>query len=413
MSPGWDGGSRFAVIRSNDSVNFSKVSIILISRLLKSDFGEVKTLKKLKDGQLLIEVSNEKDLNTLLQLNKLGNFNISVSPHKALNQSKGIIRFWELEHSTEEEIKSELQDQYVIDAKKISKIASTNSKTQPSFLLTFSIPTPPEFIKIAFQKIPVKLFIPRPLRCFRCFAFNHHMSACKRKQICYKCGNEKHDGECLSKIKCINCSDEHYSSSKKCPIYIKEQKIKEIQTKERIPYNAARTKTESSTTPTITFSAVTKGLSCTAKPHKTDEDALQEIKKYLIYISEYLLKLNVYHGQKGHPSNLNTQPMTNMNIPTTDNPDSTPTPEVTIVIDSEINNTNNVSVIDSEITNIDTDSTHKQETHPNSKKYRNKSPLTTSRRILKTTEPITENNNKISNGNQPKTQRKTANKCQK
>ena len=63
-------------------------------------------------------------------------------------------------------------------------------KSEPSntFISTFSAPTPPKFVKAAYLRIPVDVFVPNPLRCYKCQKFGHGRDACKRPAACAKCG---------------------------------------------------------------------------------------------------------------------------------------------------------------------------------------------------------------------------------
>jgi hypothetical protein len=42
-----------------------------------------------------------------------------------------------------------------------------------TFVLTFGKPSTPKFVKVAYLKIPVEMFIANPLRYFNCQRFGH------------------------------------------------------------------------------------------------------------------------------------------------------------------------------------------------------------------------------------------------
>ena len=88
----------------------------------------------------------------------------------------------------------------------------------------------------------MKPYIPNPLRCFQCQEFGHSKRFCKKQLRCWKCGDEGHDGsDCSSEKKCcVNCKGEHYSSSKTCPVWIKEKEIQKVKAEKNIPYGEAK-----------------------------------------------------------------------------------------------------------------------------------------------------------------------------
>jgi hypothetical protein len=108
---------------------------------------------------------------------------VKVSPHRSLNMSKGIIRCRDLRDCSEEEV-LDAQTEGVTNVKHI--FANKNGAKQPTntFVLTFAKPAAIKFVKAAYLKIPVEMFIPNPLRCFNCQRFGHGKNSCNRPAIC-------------------------------------------------------------------------------------------------------------------------------------------------------------------------------------------------------------------------------------
>lgn len=108
-----------------------------------------------------------------------------------------------------------------------------------SYILTFDTPTLPSSIRVGYLQLAIKRFVPKPIRCRKCFSFSHLSRDCTSKDLCYRCGDEKHESNCNT-VKCVNCGNDHFSTSLKCPCYKNALLIKELQTKYRIPYGEAK-----------------------------------------------------------------------------------------------------------------------------------------------------------------------------
>ncbi|GBN61276.1 hypothetical protein AVEN_25830-1 [Araneus ventricosus] len=112
----------FFMIKINSTANetFHTVSPFLVEKAITETVGEVKSTKKLRSGDLLVEVHSRKQSQQIVKLKNLSNIPISVSPHASLNSSKGVITCGELHNVATEEILKELQSQGVSHVRRIS-----------------------------------------------------------------------------------------------------------------------------------------------------------------------------------------------------------------------------------------------------------------------------------------------------
>ena len=238
-----DNWPRFIVLKcTNPAKNITRISPFLVERSIKAVAGSVKNTKKIKDF-LLIECERKAQSNNLLQMNKIGDHDIESSPHRTLNQCKGIIRYRgnDMDDLTDEEICAELKPQGVKSVKRFTTKKENVIVKLNTFLLTFNSTSLPSSIHIGLYNVRVSKYIPNPVRCFQCQRFGHGKSQCKGKEICFRCSEEGHDGlHCNKAIKCFNCGEAHMSSNKECPVYRKEKEIIKIKCEKNISYQEAK-----------------------------------------------------------------------------------------------------------------------------------------------------------------------------
>nr|KAG5693448.1 hypothetical protein BaRGS_022335 [Batillaria attramentaria] len=130
----------------------------LVGETLRSCTGRPDA-SRLRSGDLLVECKRKAHSNSLLQLQKIGDYPVTVSPHRSLNSSRGVIRDEALADLGEAELIRALKSQAVTHA----KVFKTGT-----IILTFGQPTAPEKLWAGFYWVKVKAFIPLPLRCFKC-----------------------------------------------------------------------------------------------------------------------------------------------------------------------------------------------------------------------------------------------------
>ncbi|GFN81044.1 RNA-directed DNA polymerase from mobile element jockey [Plakobranchus ocellatus] len=88
---------------------------------------------------------------------------VTVSPHKSLNSSKGVIRSCDLRCCSEEEMVEELRG--VTHARRI-KVRRGEDKIQTNIVvLTFYSPKPPSRIRAGYLTLDVRPYVPLPMHC--------------------------------------------------------------------------------------------------------------------------------------------------------------------------------------------------------------------------------------------------------
>ncbi|XP_042910150.1 uncharacterized protein [Parasteatoda tepidariorum] len=195
----------------------------------KGDPGEVTSVRKLRSGDLLVQVSSEKQATTLSTC--MCSFSVNVTPHKTLNTSRGVISQSEFIDDTEEMIVDELRDQHVIAL--------------------------PSEVKLAWYNCPVGPYVSNPLRCFQCQRFGHSKASCRSTPICARCSGCGHDDtSCELLALCINCKGNHAAYSRN---WSQEKEIQTIKVMQNLTFNEARRMVTARTLrPGVSYSAAVK-----------------------------------------------------------------------------------------------------------------------------------------------------------
>jgi hypothetical protein len=189
---------------------------------------------------VLIEVTSQAQANKALKMTTWINVHVQVSPHRSLDMSKGIICCRDLRDCNDEEILDGLRPKGVTNGKHILSNKSGIKLPTNTFVLTLSKPSAPKYVKAAYLKIPVEMFIPNPLRCLNCQKFGHGRNTCNRPAICAKCGQQGHlDVDCKTEPQCANCSGLHPAFSKECQEWIEKREIMKIKTEHCTSFSEA------------------------------------------------------------------------------------------------------------------------------------------------------------------------------
>ena len=92
-----------------------------------------------------------------------------------------------------------------------------------------------------YLSYPVREFVPRPLRCFKCQRFGHIAGQCRAKPRCAKCAGEHEYGKCEAeaKAKCCNCGGDHSAAYQGCEAQIKAKEVQKYKVQNKVTYAEA------------------------------------------------------------------------------------------------------------------------------------------------------------------------------
>ncbi|GBL73034.1 putative RNA-directed DNA polymerase from transposon X-element [Araneus ventricosus] len=212
--------------------------------------GEIKSTKKLRSGDLLVEVESPKQAKEISKMKSLSTIHVTVKPHATLNSSKGVISCGELLNKSEEKITEELKSQGVVHVRRITIRRDGQLLNTKHLILTFDSNKLPEHIKAGYMRLSVRTYMPNPLRCFKCQRFGHSKTSCRGTLTCARWVEVGHEStDCTRTEKCVNCKGEHTSFSRNCFAWKQEKEIISTKIKKQISFQEAR-KLEKSQTPT-------------------------------------------------------------------------------------------------------------------------------------------------------------------
>jgi len=187
------GPKYITISRSDPNLDLNNMSPFFIKKQIDvACSGEVEECKKLRNGTILIKTKTNLQAKRLFQLKAFAEIAVNVQLHNSLSFTKGVIYSNDIRGIDESIIKRELANQLVCDVKKLLKRQNGTLNETGLVILTFNTLTLPEYIMIGYQKTNVRAYIPFPLKCNKCFTFNHISNACRNNKLCYNCGQEYH-----------------------------------------------------------------------------------------------------------------------------------------------------------------------------------------------------------------------------
>ncbi|CAN7938035.1 unnamed protein product, partial [Ixodes hexagonus] len=226
----------------NENQPLAKLSPFLIAKTLETVIGKSFKAKKLPSGDLLVEVTTAEQSTALIALNQVRDYKITVTPHRSLNSTQGVISEEDLLGIPTDEILEGLQDQGVAAVRRITIRRDGEERDTKHIVLTFNTTTLPFTVKAGCLNCKVRPYVPNPRRCFRCQRFGHGSLTCRGKATCAKCASTDHPSDnCGNDTpSCVNCQGTHPAYSRSCPLWKREKEILSLKVKENISYPEAR-----------------------------------------------------------------------------------------------------------------------------------------------------------------------------
>ncbi|XP_071118321.1 uncharacterized protein [Haliotis cracherodii] len=236
-----DSWARFIVIEASDHQAL-KLNPFAISKAINGCCGKVENVSRLRNGSILVECARRQQSLNLLSLSQFANVEVVVSAHRTLNSCRGIVRDRArcLSDMSEDEIVTELSTQGVTAVKRFTRKQDEQLIKTHTYLFTFSLSKIPPSIKAGYFNIGVEVYVPNPLRCYKCQHFGHGAKTYTFSTICARCSGSHESTERTAAIKCANCKGDHLASAKLCPAFLLQSQVLKIKHTNNISFHEAK-----------------------------------------------------------------------------------------------------------------------------------------------------------------------------
>ena len=232
---------KFLVLESLSEEPLTKLNPFIVEKQLHAIIGHAKSVRKLRNDCLLVEVSRKGQAESLLKVKEFFNIPAKCSPHSTLNTSKGVVRCPDLDGTSEEEIARELKPQNVSHVKRVIITKEGKKVNTNTYIVTFSTPVLPTTLRIGYMRVKVDLYIPNPMQCYRCFKFGHNEIYCTNPVICRRCSTAHQNKDaCSLPPLCSNCKGDHYATSRTCPKWQFEKEVLRVKYTQSVSFPEAR-----------------------------------------------------------------------------------------------------------------------------------------------------------------------------
>lgn len=235
-----------AILRFNETAqgNMMKLNPILLTTVLANKIGDIKYAKVLNDGNLMVVCKDEAQLAKALKVKEIGKNEVINSGRVGANKNRGCrgiitnVPFC----LKMEEVKENLTGGRIVQLQRMTTIKDGGKKRETeTVMIEFEGDILPQKVLLGYMSYPVRPYVPKPLRCFKCQRFGHMAKSCREKVRCARCGGGHEYGKCGEGVrpKCCNCGGNHSVAYRGCEVLRREVEVQQIRVKEKISYAEA------------------------------------------------------------------------------------------------------------------------------------------------------------------------------
>lgn len=231
---------KYLIIKPGSGVLPKHLNLLVLTEFFAQLPEGVVFVKRRHTGNLLVKLQPEsQDLAMALrQVTSINGHPISIELPMGHLQM-GVIRHSEITHMTDIELLRLLRPQNVryVQKEQDAEVA----------VLGWSLASPPKVlnknVKLGWDYVPVRAYVQKPIRCYRCQLYGHTVGACRAKaSVCPRCARSGHDLEnChADRPYCAACGEEHEASSSTCDVWREECAIAKLQHSHNLSHTDAK-----------------------------------------------------------------------------------------------------------------------------------------------------------------------------
>lgn len=186
------------------------------------------------------QISKLKNLTTLTD-----GTGVEVTEHPTLNTCRCVVNCRAVIDMPDDVLENELMDQGVKGIRRITKRIGKDNVNTPTIILTIAGTIIPSHVDFGYIRCKTRLYYPAPMQCYNCWCFGHTSRRCQQTHpTCGTCSKDHaidKENPCQAETYCKRCDRHSHSlSSRKCPVFVKENEIQRIRVNRGISYPAAR-----------------------------------------------------------------------------------------------------------------------------------------------------------------------------
>lgn len=205
--------------------------------------GEIEFAKILNDGNLLVRCADDGQMKKALNIKDIAKCKVENTGRVGMRKKDGrvgVITGVPLSVTMGELMKN-IKGAKVVSVQRMKTSRDGEVKDTETVSIEFEEEILPKKVYLGFMSYPVRMFIPKPLRCYKCQRFGHTAMNCNRQRRCARCGGDHDYGKCGSGVppKCCNCGGTHNVAFSGCEVMRREINIQKVRMQKRITYAEA------------------------------------------------------------------------------------------------------------------------------------------------------------------------------
>lgn len=233
------------VLRFNEKEqgNMKKINPFLLTKVLAEKIGDIMYAKILSDGNLMIRCKDEVQAGQAIQVKEIGKLKVVSSGRVGARNgggSKGVISGVPVIVKMKD-LRENLKGGKLVNAQRLQTTKEGVKKDSESVLLEFEGENMPTKVFLGYMSYPVRVYVTKPMRCFKCQRFGHTAKNCKEERRCARCGGDHEYGECGIgvKPKCCSCGGAHSVAYGGCEVMRRETNVQKVRAERGISYAEA------------------------------------------------------------------------------------------------------------------------------------------------------------------------------